>query len=466
MNMPPRRKRTYPYGKRLGYSTVRRRSTSIYNRLKGRGDYVGYGAPQANQLIAGSSAQGKMTVNSSDDKTGDVYYSHHEYVGAVTAVRGATAESIFSVQSYPINPGLLGSFPFLSQIAQNFTLYEFVGLVFEYRPLFGESGGSSNALGKVIMATDYDPDATEFTNTRSMENYDYSVSSKPSVGMLHGVETNRRSTATNMLYVRTSLNSARDKIFSDYGLFQVATEGIPFAGGAPGDTQTVGEVWVSYRIRLSRATMDQSYSLSRQLIEQYCFCMTVDLNGVPSDLRNGVPALWDQNSLTVNNSIVDGNFSGSQTAGSVLRHLKNNIGGNLTFGNRSLTYTFPENVVSGTFMIEVVEGTTSTGLSSDTPSFTQVRCPIIKSTLPGGAMLQPPTNSTITSIPNLAAVNNGKTQIWKAIVQLDAPGVAVASVTITWPANILFTPLTGTATAPVYVSLNIIQINSEFRTLG
>lgn len=199
-----------------------------------------YGSAVDNQLIAGGNAP--MSVNGSNDLTGDVWFSHTEFVANIV-----TAGSAFENRTFSLNPGLGTTFPFLAQIARNFTLYDFEGLIFEYRPTSGEFGSSSNALGKVIMATNYDPDSVPFSNAINMANYDYAITTKPSLVCRHGVETDNKQQALANMYIRTG-EVSRDKIFTDLGLFQFATEGIPYSGA-------VGELWVTYRVKLSRAKL-------------------------------------------------------------------------------------------------------------------------------------------------------------------------------------------------------------------
>jgi hypothetical protein len=232
------------------------------NSWRGTGDYAPggevmenapvttYGGAVDNQLISGGNPP--ISVNTSGDLTGDICFNHTEFLANVV-VAGPT----FANTSYAVNPGLQDSFPFLSQIARNFTLYEFEGLIFEFKPTSGEFGSGSNMLGKVIMATNYDPDAVPFTNSRDMENYDYAISNKPSLTARHGVETAPQQQALRMQYIRTGATS-RDKIFTDLGLFQIATEGIPFAGN-------VGELWVTYKVRLSRSLINTNPELSPAL---------------------------------------------------------------------------------------------------------------------------------------------------------------------------------------------------------
>lgn len=213
----------------------------------GFGDYT---TPASGNQLMGDS-QTPVTVNNSDDNTGDIYLSHTEFIGNVVATASAAGSSTFQQTVFELNPGLPASFPWLSQIASNFELYDFQGLMYQYKPNSGESGASSNNLGKIIMATQYDPDAQSFINSIEMQNYDYANSTKPSCGLVHGVETAQTQQAVNMMYVRTR-SVTRDKIFTDLGKLVVATEGIPFSGAG---TQILGELWVTYRIKLSRATL-------------------------------------------------------------------------------------------------------------------------------------------------------------------------------------------------------------------
>lgn len=321
---------------------------------KGAGDYHDAGsnaAPVSNQIISGG---GGITVNASDDKTGDIYLSHREFLGNVQAQAaipgGATgALSSFNVVSYAINPGLHTTFPWLSQVACNFTMYELIGCIFEYKPTSGEFGTTGqNALGKVVMATQYDPDAAPFVNSVQMENYDYSDVCKPAEHMIHGVETAAGQRATKMMYVRTG-TSVKDKVFTDVGTFQIATENVPVSGAA-GTTVTsnIGELWVTYRVKLSRA---QLFSTFRNLLT--ATDVLVGSQGVS-------PAVIGSSSTT---------FIGTQpsavsyiTTGlpsnSFVPNIRNSIG--CTMRGVSATQfilTFPSNIVSGLYKIDILLAT-------------------------------------------------------------------------------------------------------------
>lgn len=222
-----------------------------FSRMMGWGDYS---TGMVNNQIAagGSNAESAVYMNPNDDMSGDVVISQREFIGNVTCPAATSTE--FNVTSYPLNPGISPTFPFLSQIAKNYELYEFIGCGFQYIPTTGESSSASNNLGKVILATNYDPSASDFRSSIEMQNYDYANSAKPSVGLFHGIETATNKRATDMLYVRGN-DISRDKVFTDIGNFQVATEGIPTSG--TGD-MIIGELWITYKVRLSRAKLADS----------------------------------------------------------------------------------------------------------------------------------------------------------------------------------------------------------------
>lgn len=230
------------------------------SQFAGSGDY----APvTSNALIRGDvgdlNSQSRVTVNASSD--GGLEFSYREYLGNVTVTAPSSGTSTFNLVPYAINPGLPQSFPFLSQIAQNFTLYELHGLMYQYVPTSGEYGSTnSNSLGKVVMATNYDPDAANFYTSQQMENYEGAASCKPSCGQIHGVETDPSQRATSQMYVRSGAVS-KDKVFTDIGTFQIATEGI-YVGAA--GTFVIGELWVSYKIKLLRPSLTATLGLGLQ----------------------------------------------------------------------------------------------------------------------------------------------------------------------------------------------------------
>lgn len=245
-------------GAGLGYE-----GGAMLSRYMGLGDYSK--RPRKNALM---SSQAAISVNQ-HNASGDIVWSHTEFVGNVVVPARADAgggqlPSFFDVASFAINPGLEEVFPFLSKLASNFEMYEFSGLIFQYKPLSSESATTTNSLGKVILCTNYDASAPAFLSSASMQNYDYASTAKPSVGQIHGVETKASQRLTKQLYIKLTSSppgigpvGQKDKLLTDLGLFQIATEGVP-VGTAP---SLVGELWVTYQVKLSRATIVRSIGL-------------------------------------------------------------------------------------------------------------------------------------------------------------------------------------------------------------
>lgn len=206
----------------------------------------------AGKLISSISGFGAYTVNKNSLAMGNtvptfkqssegVVIAHREFIGDVS---GSTA---FSLASLSINPGLPSTFPWLSTVAQNFEMYDMLGLVFEYRPSSGSAvSAASAALGVVVYATDYNVLSPNFQNKQTMESYEFSCSTVPFEGMLHPVECAPQSNPLQTLYIRTgSVQAGADQRMYDLGNFQYATQGMQSA-------YTVGELWVSYHVALKK----------------------------------------------------------------------------------------------------------------------------------------------------------------------------------------------------------------------
>lgn len=299
--------------------------------------FAGWGDYASNQIINDGGSQPMSVNKSAGDMTGDVYINHREFISNIAANTANTFEN----RVFPINAGLSGSFPFLSQIAQNFTLYQFQGLIFEFVTTSGETSTSSNALGKVIMAVDYDPDASPFTNPVQMSNMDYAVSAKPSTNVRCGVETKPSQLATEMQFVRTG-DGTRDKIFSDIGQFQIATDGVPSAG-------IIGELWVTYRVRLSRAQLSVTQFGSSIKYDAWLWSGSATTLATATDTTSLLSARSVNGLYTLPPGAPFARFTGGGDY----------LGGALTIGSairQEFRYTFPVKITSGFYKIQLFLG--------------------------------------------------------------------------------------------------------------
>lgn len=155
---------------------------------------------------------------------------HREYIGDVN---GSIA---FTLTSFPINPGMSQTFPWLSQIARQYESYKFHGLTFEF-----DGGRSANTDGKLALAVDFDAADAVPTSKLDLLNYD-GVSSKKIWEDNEYIcrAENLRKALTS--YVRTAPLAANLDIKTyDIGNFLVSTVGQASAAFA-------GELFVVYDV--------------------------------------------------------------------------------------------------------------------------------------------------------------------------------------------------------------------------
>lgn len=378
-----------------------------FSKYSGLGDYNT--AVSSNSLISASgipSSQKSASVNVDDSNLrGDIYITQTEFLQNVTCtIPGGATTSLFEQTKYVINPGLQETFPFLSQLAQNYVMYDMEGCIFQYKPLSGEgASASNNSIGKVIMATQYDPDVDSFYNSIQMENYDYSNSCKPSTGAVHGVETANQFAHISNLYVRSGVSS-KDKTQTDVGNFFLATEGIP---GAAGTTVTLGELWVTYRVKLS--TSNLFGSVLGLNINQDRYTGLVGLNNAFTALT---PAL-----------------------------VPSTIGTSLSIVGGALHVEFPATINSGTYLIC---GEFDTAVNAPTtPQATAIANSELKDIFTGTTLIFP-----MMSAPDSTDSSDLHCCVW--CVDIDAPAGLAATVSIALPAP--WAGLAGAVSTKIFVT--------------
>lgn len=230
--------------------------------ISGQGLYTGHGAYTANNLMSDADESNSMPMFSSvGDETGAICISHREYI---TDIYGPT--TAFNVQSYALNPGLEGSFPWLSQLAANYEEYELIQCVYTYRSTTTDIGTTTTGqCGTVIMATNYNPCNPPFSDKPSMMEYAHSMSCKTTESMDHGVECEDSKVAgDSQKYIRTTtVVSNQDLKTYDHGLFQLAVANSP----AGFQNQPIGELWVYYTVMLRKPRLYVSLGKNIQVDE-------------------------------------------------------------------------------------------------------------------------------------------------------------------------------------------------------
>jgi len=165
------------------------------------------------------------------------------------------------VQQY-INPGNSELFPIFSKIAQNYEQYECNHLRVLYRTEEYTASGSAVSAGLGCLATNFDPDAPNFSTFTQAENYEHSISGAPFSGIVvhdileeHRARFGNRSKravggdlSLNNYYVNYSPNQlapgSTPAKFYDMGNFQFLVNGTQ-AG-------LIGELWIEYSFTLIR----------------------------------------------------------------------------------------------------------------------------------------------------------------------------------------------------------------------
>lgn len=271
----------------------------------GAGEYSGPGG-NVNSLISGSDVS--VPRMQGGDEIGSVVISHREYLGNITG------SQLFENSPFQLNPGLVQTFPWLSQIAVNYEEYSFEQLMFTYTSLLSEAT-ASGAVGSIIMTTNYNAGNPPFLGSTDMLNNIGTVSARPTDNpIIHGIECDDSKNVLPSYYVRVgAVPAAQDIKTYDVGLFQIATEGMP------ANDQLQGQLWVSYQIVLRKPKL-----------------FTAAGKGILMDV------------FKANSGITSAKMTGTPIAYSPF----NTIGCTLSNpANNRFRVTFPSNVVQGVFKI-------------------------------------------------------------------------------------------------------------------
>lgn len=175
-----------------------------------------------------------------------VVISHREYIQDVTS------STPFIGENFALNPGIKQTFPWLSEIADNFEEWIPEAIIFEFKTTSSNTvvntTNSNPGLGTLIIATQYNSLNNDFGNKQQMENYENAVSTDPSRSLIHGIECAKGQTPVQPMYVRKGelpivAGKSNDLRFYDLGKTTVATV------GQQTNNFVIGELWISYRIR-------------------------------------------------------------------------------------------------------------------------------------------------------------------------------------------------------------------------
>lgn len=241
----------YTYKRRRDGTRYRvyRRKSRYNNRFSGikpkrasmrRSTITGFGAYKK---VSGGKAYGRppQVVNHPD---GRVIIRHAEYLEDIPSA------TTFILATYPLNPGMSQTFPWLSRIAQNFEEWLPRGIFFEFKTTSSDmivTGATTPALGQISMATQYNSLDSDFTNNVQLLNYENASTCKPSQNLRHYVECKRSQTVMDEMYIRTGPPPTNgDLRLYDLGKTSVSASNMQTNG------QMMGQLWISYEIELRK----------------------------------------------------------------------------------------------------------------------------------------------------------------------------------------------------------------------
>lgn len=218
------------------------------SKILGFGDYT----ISSNSLIPGPTMnRAEALVPKFGNGTNSVRIREREYLGDLIS---SATPGLFSVASFQLNPSNPSTFPWASNIAILYEQWYVHGMVLEFNSTSSEYNGASQALGSVIMATDYNAFDPPFSSKQIMENQDFANSTKPSCSAVHGIECDPNQRPTPLMYIQ---NPPGMPITSSVlGNFQIASQGVSVA------SVNLGEIWISYDISFYKKSIENPSPLS------------------------------------------------------------------------------------------------------------------------------------------------------------------------------------------------------------
>nr|WAE42831.1 MAG: capsid protein [Cressdnaviricota sp.] len=235
---------------------------------------------------------------------------HREFIQDIYSGTLSGTYTPFTIQTFPINPALAQTFPWLSSIAANYETYKIKGMMFEFKSMSADALNSTNTgLGTVVMATQYNAANANFISKQQMENYEFAQSCVPSTSMLHCIECAKYETPVTELYCRVgAVPSGQDQRLYDLGEFSIATVGMQATN------VNLGELWVTYDIELFKPKLTQGEYGDEILYAHYTATSGVSTsayfgtNGSFTLSTNMFPFTVGTTTLTLPLNIVAGNY--------------------------------------------------------------------------------------------------------------------------------------------------------------
>jgi len=205
------------------------------------GPVVGQGAYYNNLFPGQSENSVPQFAGAGGDDVGTIILSDSEFLGNLTGTTN------FDLTYFTIQPTLFETFPFLSQIAANYEEYEVLQLALSYVSKMSNTT-ASGSLGTVSMYPEYNTAATMPEDKFTLLGKTNAVSAKPTKDIVCGFECDpSKNSGSSGKYIRNgAVPVGEDRKNYDMGYLVIATDGMPTDG------EMIGEVWISYTIKLRK----------------------------------------------------------------------------------------------------------------------------------------------------------------------------------------------------------------------
>jgi hypothetical protein len=231
----------------FGQQSNRSRDRVVH--AQGQGDYTVPGVGVVDNAIVGAGFASAGIPSFAPHESSGVF-SKVEFLQNIFAPKVAGA---FQNTVLPLQPGLQQTFPWLALVAPQFEEYEFLQLMFYWRPMVSDFNSGTGQTGEIVMVTQYNPADPPFTDTLRAKSYDMAMSCKASLPMNHGVECDpTKNSGAAGKYVRTGplLNEG---IGTDLKQYDLGNLNVIVTGTPPEyNGQLLGELWVAYTVQLRK----------------------------------------------------------------------------------------------------------------------------------------------------------------------------------------------------------------------
>jgi len=198
---------------------------------------------------------GIMPPEISNSRQKSTIITHKEYITDVVSSTASNTSLTLGTNlfGFPIQPASSTTFPWLATIASGYQEYRLLGMVFEFKSTCGSAVSSTNnAMGSVLMSTQYRAAAPVFINKQQMDNEQYSVDIVPWTNGCHFIECAPHLSPLTTQYIRTGNVPGESLELFDIGTFYLATCGQQAAG------VVLGELWCSYQVELLKPQLPKA----------------------------------------------------------------------------------------------------------------------------------------------------------------------------------------------------------------